>query len=361
MNAQRLIIIAVIVGVFVAFLTTFTVRFNERAVVTTFGRASESSVYTTPGLRFKLPPPIQEVVKYDARSRFLQSDQETQQTAEGAQVLVTAFLTWRVEDPLKFLRAFSNAGESERDHYRLAQDILKGKLRTAASAVSKYRLNELVAADGTGSKVQQLETDILQALVSGNELAEYGIKPEAVGIAGMALPQDTTKEVFTRMQAARTKIANEAITQGKSLGDTIRSSAESDAKKIESFAEQLATRIRNQGDIEAAQYLGKLSEDPKLAVFLENMKFMRESFSRSTTLVLPTSLPGMELFRPDASKNFRTGQVPSSALERLEAPSAVTPGTPKRSEAAPKTPSDEDGKQTDAQRSGEASIAEGRK
>lgn len=327
MKAQRFIIIAVIVGVFVAFLTTFTVRFNERAVVTTFGRAGESSVYTTPGLRFKLPPPIQEVVKYDARSRFLQSDQETQQTAEGAQVLVTTFLTWRVEDPLKFFRAFSNAGESERDHYRLAQDILKGKLRTAASALTKYRLNELIATDTAGSKIAQVENEILQALTATGTgaLADNGIKVEAVGISGLGLPQDTTKEVFTRMQAARVKIANEAITQGKSLGDTIRASAESDAKKIESFAEQLATRIRNQGDVEAAQFLGQLNEDPKLAVFLENMKFIRDTFSRSTTLVLPTSLPGMELFRPDASKTFKSGQVPSSGLERLDSPGGATP------------------------------------
>jgi modulator of FtsH protease HflC len=338
---QRLIIIAVILGVFLAFLTTFTVRFNERAVVTTFGRASESSVYTTPGLRFKLPPPIQEVVKYDARSRFLQSDQETQPTAEGSQVLVTTFLTWRVDDPLKFFRAVSNSGDSERDHYRFAQDILKKRLRTATSAVSKFRLNELIAAEGAGSKIAELESEIFKSLSAGgagSEMAEYGIKPEAVGIAGMALPQDTTKVVFERMQAARTKIANEAITQGKSLGDTIRSSAESDAKKIESFAEQLATRIRNQGDIEAAQFLGKLNEDPRLAVFLENIKFMRESFGRSTTLVLPTSLPGIELFRPDASKNFKSGQVPESGLDRLQAP--ATPAG-RRSEAGePKSDQD---------------------
>lgn len=330
MTARRLIIIATILAVFILFLTTFTVRFNERAVVTTFGKASESSVYTNPGLVFKLPPPIQEVTKYDARVRFLQIDQETKQTAENAQVLVTAFLTWRVDDPLKFYRRFSNAGDNERDHYKLAQDILKTQLRNAASAVSNYKITDLVSADASGSKIAKLEEDILKALTtagSGSVLAECGVKAEAVGISGLGLPQETTKEVFERMKSARLKIANEAVAQGKALGETIRTSAESDAKKIESFAQQLATRVRNQGDIEAAQFLAKLSDDPKLAVFLENMKFMRESFGRSTTLVLPTSMPGMELFRIDSSKSFKAGQVPGTGLDRLEGTPAAKPRT----------------------------------
>lgn len=330
MTAPRLIVIAVVVAVFVAFLTTFTVRFNERAVVTTFGKASESSVYTEPGLRLKWPPPIQDVTKYDARTRFLQVNQETQQTAETAQVLVTLFMTWRVDDPLKFYRRFSNAGESERDHYRLAEQILEAKLRSSASAVSKYRLGELVSANASGSKIADLEKDIFATLTAGaaaSDLAEAGIKPVAVGVAGLGLPQQTTTQVFEAMKQARLKIANDAIAKGSSLGSTIRSSAESDAKKIESFAEQLATRIRNQGDVEAAQYLAMLREDPQLAVFLENMKFMRETFGKTTTLVLPTSMPGLGLFRPDAIKSFKSGQVPDTGLERVKTPqgSMTTP------------------------------------
>ena len=74
----RFLIIALIVLVFAAFLTTFTVRFNERAVTTTFGRADESSVIASPGLHFKIPF-VQRETKYDARTRIIQTDQETQQ------------------------------------------------------------------------------------------------------------------------------------------------------------------------------------------------------------------------------------------------------------------------------------------
>lgn len=321
MTFPRLIIIAVVVAVFTLFLTTFTVRFNERAVKTTFGKASEASVYTEPGLRFKWPPPIQEVTKYDDRTRFLQVNQETQQTAEASQVLVTLFLTWRVDDPLKFYRRFSNAGDREQDHYRVAEQILEAKLRSAASAVSKYRLMDLVSPTEAGSKIALLENEILESLAGGGgggELAEAGIKPVAVGVSGLGLPQQTTTQVFEAMKQARIKVANDAITKGSSLAKTIRSSAESDAKKIESFAEQLASRIRNQGDLEAAQYLAKLREDPKLAVFIENMNFMREAFGKSTTLVLPTSLPGLGFVRPDASRMFNSGAVPSTGLERID-------------------------------------------
>lgn len=336
MTFPRLIIIAVVVAVFTLFLTTFTVRFNERAVKTTFGKASEDSVYTEPGLRFKWPPPIQEVTKYDDRTRFLQVNQETYPTAEASQVLVTLFVTWRVDDPLKFYRRFSNAGDREQDHYRVAEQILEAKLRSAGTAVSRYRLTDLVSPTEAGSKIAALENDILQSLSGGDgagELADAGIKPVAVGVSGLGLPQQTTTEVFNAMKQSRLKVANDAITKGSSLAKTIRSSAESDAKKIESFAEQLATRIRNQGDLEAAQYLAKLREDPKLAVFIENMNFMREAFGKSTTLVLPTSLPGLGFLSPDASKSFNSGSIPNTGLERLDGSASSNADNSPRSEA----------------------------
>lgn len=325
MKLQRLIIIGAIVLVFLAFLTTFTVRFNERAVVTTLGKAGEGSVISKPGLNFKWPPPLQDVVKYDARVRFIQADQETQQTLDKSQVLVTAYLTWRVEDPLKFYQNFSgNSGENERAHYREAEKILKGKLRSSMNAVSKYRFDELFTSDPSGSKIAALEAEILSQVTSGGAtpgsgMASSGIKAVSVGIVGLALPTGTTKDVFERMKSARLKVSNDAISQGKSMADTIKSGADADVKKITSFAEQLATRIRNQGDVEAAKFLEQLRDDPKLAVFLENMRFLRQAMGSQTTLVLPTSMPGLELFRPDASKNFRAGEVPSPNFDNTGA------------------------------------------
>ena len=54
-NLLRILVAAVIVLSIIAFMTTYTVRFTEQAVVTTFGKADESAVRSEPGLGFKWP------------------------------------------------------------------------------------------------------------------------------------------------------------------------------------------------------------------------------------------------------------------------------------------------------------------
>ena len=93
----------------IAFSATYTVRFTEIGVKTTFGSANESSIVNEPGLHFKAPYPFQSVTKYDKRIRLVQTRSETVQTADDFQIIVESYLFYRVSDPLKFFRSFSNA------------------------------------------------------------------------------------------------------------------------------------------------------------------------------------------------------------------------------------------------------------
>src|SRR5690242_2525942 len=95
----------------------YTVRFTETAVLTTFGKADDQAIKKNPGLYFKWPDPIQSVTKYDTRARFLQTQSETQQTADSRQLVVEAFCTWKVDNPLQFFKKFSNKGARPEDHY----------------------------------------------------------------------------------------------------------------------------------------------------------------------------------------------------------------------------------------------------
>lgn len=319
---QRILIIVLVLVVVLAFMVTYVVRFNESAVVSTFGSADEKSVVTTPGLGFKLPYPFQKITTYDNRVRFIQADQETQQTADNRQVILSTFLTWKVSNPLKFYLRFGGAGEtSAKEHYREAEKILKTKLRAAAGAVSQFQVAELVSAEKDGSKLPALEDAMLKALsgtgTGDSALSAYGIEPVAVGVAGLGLPSDTTRAVFEHMKAARLKIANEVSARGGAEASQITSAAEANARKIQDFAQQLATSIRSQGDIEAVQFLSQMKQDPQLAVFIQNMEFMRRIGGRRTTLVLPTTMPGFEFFRPDAGKKFGGGRPPSIDVQGI--------------------------------------------
>jgi modulator of FtsH protease HflC len=310
---QKYGIIGLVVVIFLAFLCTYTVRFTEQAVVTTLGKADEDSVKKQPGLYWKVPY-FQQVTKYDTRQRFLESNQETQQTKDDNSIIVTSFLTWRVDDPLKFFRLFSGRGESSRDHFREAEAVLKSKLRSAMGQVSRYRLSDLLSADEKGSQLAALEADMLAALQTkqGGEaaLSEYGIVPVSVGVSAVKLTQDNTKNVFERMKKNRERIANATIDQGTSQAETIKSKAESDAKRITAFAERLAQDIRSQGDNEAAAFIKQMNTEPGLAVFLREMDFIRNGLGRETTLVIPTSMPGFNMLRFDATANLKPGQIP---------------------------------------------------
>jgi membrane protease subunit HflC len=324
--AFRIIIISLIVIVVVAFMGTQTVRFNEQAIRTTFGRADASDVITTPGLHLRVPL-VHSITTYDTRLRYLQSDAETQQTLDKSQLLVTSFVTWRVSDPLKFFKIFNSQGSSAREHYKAAESILKVKLRSAASEVSSYSTSDLFATADKQTKLDDLEKAMLaklKATGTGNDadasLTEYGIEPVRVGIVGLGVPQDTSAKIFDRMKAARDKIANEVRNIGKGEATKIRGDAESSAGKINAFANQLAGKIRSRGEIEASEFLKQMNTDPQLAVFVNNMDFISKAFGRQTTLVIPTSMPGFEFFRMDSVQKMKTaGMIPGPTLDKINA------------------------------------------
>jgi membrane protease subunit HflC len=328
-----LLIIVVVLFVVVAFMTTYTVRFTETAVVTTFGKAGEDAIKTEPGLKLTIPY-VQHVTKYDKRARYLESKPETHQTADANQIVVTAYVTWRVADPKLFYQTFSGAGDRAASHYRAAEKMVGDQLRPAMAEISRFRFDELLSASAGGSKLGECEAKMLGRLKgtagSPSALAAAGIEPLSTGVITLELPEETTSKVIERMQENRKAIAQDAVSKGKAMAETIRSTAEEDARKILAFAERRAQIIRAQGDTEAGQFLAQLNESPELAVFIHNMDFMREALGKTITLVIPAGpngWPGFELFRPDAMKDLKPGEVPGVQLGRLlEAPEKVARG-----------------------------------
>jgi membrane protease subunit HflC len=354
---QRLLVIAltlVCLGALLSFAFTYQVRFTEAAVLTTFGRASEEDIKRDPGLRFKWPYPVQSVTKYDTRLRFLEQRLETQQTRDDRQIVVQAYALWRVSDPLKFFRSFSNAGEKADDHYTGAENVIRATLRDAVGATSQFRLDELFTSDAAGTRLPDLEKRILDTMRGGaagregaagaaggaggaaqadKTLADLGIEVADVGISSVILPKDTSQAVFNRMIANRDRLAKELESRGDSDAQAIRSAAEADAARIMAFAARRAQEIRARGDLEAAPFLKQMQANPDLAVFLKNMEFVRDAVSKRTTLVLAGSLPGLGALSPDFLSGMKPGQIPAFDGESLLDPQRLqqkmsTPATP---------------------------------
>ncbi len=317
------------------FMTTYTVRFTETAVVTTFGSATEASVRKEPGLGFKLPV-VQQVDKYDTRSRVVEARSETLATADNRQIIVQSYVVWRISDALKFYQAYSNAGGREEDHVRQAEEALRARLRSALSETSRFKLSELLTVETSGSKLPELEQRVLEAIVQakdpttggaagvagvgdGGGVSAAGVSVVNVGIHSIELPESVTETIYKSMEAERRRIASSAASAGEAAAAQIRSSAEADAARIKTFAERRAMAIRGQGEAEMQKYLKQQTANTELAVFLKNMQFLRDAVAQRTTLVLPASFPGLHMLDPSVAEKLGQGIIP-------QPPALPTPG-----------------------------------
>ena len=315
------VLFVVVIGLFSA---SYTVRFTETAVKTTFGSASEKSIVSEPGFHLKWPYPIQNVTKYDKRIRIVQTRSETVQTADDFQIIVESYLTYRVEDPLKFFRSFSNAGDRAFDHFKKAEDdVLRDLLRSALGETSKYKMSQLFTTQEGASVIPHLETEVFDLLMDGGHggkpLQDYGILVTSVGIHRIVLPEETTAAVINRMGANRDRLAERYESEGRSQARAIEAEAKSNADRIRAFAQRRADEILAKGEQEAAPYLAQQNINPELAVFIQNIKLMRESMAKKFTLIFSTSDYGMQLFDPDILQQSQ-GElpVPQEAVDQNE-------------------------------------------
>ena len=88
--------------------SVYTVDAREVAVVTLFGKPVET--LTEPGLKVRLPWPIHEVVRFDKRAQLLSVEPAEVLTRDKKNLVVEAFLLWRISDPERFLEAVGTEG-----------------------------------------------------------------------------------------------------------------------------------------------------------------------------------------------------------------------------------------------------------
>ena len=303
-NPLFIVVAVVIVLVFAVNMTTYQVDFTEKAVVATFGRVSDTTgVQEEPGLKFKLPSPLQTVTLYDRRSRLIEVTNEQVATTDGS-LVANAFVTWRVSDPVVFYGTYNRGGGVGSDparQYEAAEETLETQLRNALrSTVSDYALGDLFSEDGS-SALPELEAEITRRLRgwAGTDGAG-GVEVQMVGISRLVFPDRVSEQVIRRMSEFRDSLGERATQEGEAEAAAITSRADADRQRIISFAETLASRLRSEGDRDAARWYGRLNENPELAAFLASVRaWTEDGVGRTLTLVLPLSSFGGEFFSPE--------------------------------------------------------------
>jgi membrane protease subunit HflC len=292
---------ALIVLVLVLYNTTYTVNFHEIAIVTRFGKPA--GVVREPGLHFKAPFFIDQVTRLDTRQQLIESPLETVLTRDGQQVLVQAYMTWRIDtDPDAALRFFTSYASLDG-----ASASLETQLQGALRSIGGYRFGDLV---GQGGKIAEAEAAILEDLRS-TRLA--GTMPSSVGITQVVLPNKTTIAVLARMAAVQETLAGLEEAKGASAAEAIRSQAKSQADIIMNFADQWAARIEAKGNEEATRYYQEMKAESELAIFLAWLDTLKASLAENTTYVTDTTRAPFHLIDLDSPVDAKGIPQPGAA------------------------------------------------
>ena len=289
-NVLTLIIGGVLVVIFALLLFVFQVRKSEVAVVTTFGRPGPG--YTEPGAYFKWPWPIQNVYKFDQRVQNFEDKYSETLTADSNPLYTSVYVGWKINDAAAFFPKFPGGS------VEAAQRMLESMLRSAKSAViGKHQLSEFVNTDPKEVRFDEIENDIKLAVQNELSTNNCGIEIEFLGIKKLGLPDNITQTVFQRMTSERQVLISKLQYDGEAQATIIKSTADRQASETVYNAVASATRIRAEGEAEAAQTLPTFQKNPELANFLLRIDALKSSLNKQSTLILDERTPPFDLFK----------------------------------------------------------------
>jgi membrane protease subunit HflC len=286
-NLNTIIIGALLLIIFALLLFVFQVRQSEVAILTTFGKPTARS-YDQPGAYFKWPWPIQKVYKFDKRIQNFEDKFTEGYTADKFTLMTKVYVGWSITDPKVFYQKFHGGSVTE------AENNLEGLLDSAKKAVvGKHDLTDFVSAGGT--KLDEIETNILASVQSQLQRNDYGLKIEFLGIKKIGLPESVTEAVFERMKSERAKYVSESQNKGEADAQNIRSFAERQAAGLLATANAEATHIKSLGEKAATESLLVFQQNPQLAGFLLRLDALELSTKERTTLIFDQHTPPFDV------------------------------------------------------------------
>jgi membrane protease subunit HflC len=282
-------IVTLCVAAFVALLlfssTVFVVDQKRFAIVFALGEVRE--VISQPGIHFKLPPPLQNVMFLDKRILTIDTpDADRFITAEKKNILVDAFVKWRITDPRLYYVSFN--GEENRARDRLNQ-IVKAALN---DEITKRTVREVIS--GERGKVMDA---IVGKVVT--EAKQIGVGIVDVRLKRVEYVEQINNSVYDRMKAERTRVANELRSTGSAESEKIRADADRQRTVILAEAFRDAEKIKGEGDAKASEiYAGAFGKNPEFYKFYRSLEAYRTTFkNHGDVMVLDSSSDFFKYFR----------------------------------------------------------------
>jgi len=289
MNRLGFVAVVLLVGLAVLSSMLFVVDQRQFGVIYAFGQVKE--VVSEPGLKFKLPPPLQSVSYIDKRLLTLDSvDTEPMLTAEKQRVVIDWYVRWRITDPLAYIR---NVGLDESTGATRLNSVVRNAFQ---EEINRRTVRELLS-----SKREQLMADVKREVLETVKGAKpWGIDIIDVRITRADYVEAITESVYRRMEAERKRVANELRSTGAAEGEKIRADADRQREVTLANAYRDAQKVKGEGDAQAAAiYAEAFGRDPQFAQFYRSLEAYKSSFGKKGDVMVvdPQSSEFFRAFR----------------------------------------------------------------
>ena len=277
-------------GVLIAvFASMFIVDQRQNAIVFRLGEVV--SIKKEPGLYFKVPL-LDNVRYFDVRILTIDTPEpQLFLTSEKKNVQVDLFIKWRISDVRQYYGSIVGGGGGETQaQTRLLQTVNEG-LR---AEFGRRTVHDVVS--GERDKIM----DLMRQKAS-EDAGKIGIEVLDVRLKRVDLPEGVTESVYQRMQAERTRVANELRSTGSAESEKIRAEADKQKAVIIAEAYRDAQKIKGEGDAKAAAIYAKAYEQsPEFYNFYRSLDAYKAGFKgKGDILVLD---PNSDFF-----KYFKSG------------------------------------------------------
>lgn len=273
MKSITSIAVGVVVAAGLAQTCLYTVGEREYAMLFALGELK--TVVAEPGLHFKLPAPLQNVVYLDKRILTLDaSGADLVQTSEKKNLMIDTFVKWRIGDARRYWVSFQGSE-------RAASDRLAMLLRDVLNiAVNKRTVNQITSSER--EKAMAEISELLQARVKA-----LGIDIVDVRMKRVDFTPEISESVYSRMEAERKRVASEERSKGAAQAERIRAGADRQSEVILAEAYRDAQKTKGEGDGEAARiYADAFGKDPEFARFYRSLEAYRRSFSQKSDVMV---------------------------------------------------------------------------
>jgi len=273
MNRIGTLLVGALLALILAASTLFVVDQRQFAVVYALGEIKE--VISEPGLKAKLPAPLQNVVFLDRRIQTLDSPESRPIfTAEKKSLVIDWLGKWRITEPRQFIR--NNGADIRNAENRLAPIV-------------QAALNEEVTKRTVGAMLSAEREKVMQGVIRRltDDAKSFGIEIVDVRIKRVDFVANITESVYRRMESERKRVANELRSTGAAEGEKIRADADRQREIIVAEAYRDAQKLKGEGDAKAsALYAEAFGKDPQFAQFYRSLEAYRASFRSKTDVMV---------------------------------------------------------------------------